>query len=248
MKKLIKLNQKQKLVALYQLINLYGWSDLVVTHLSCRASQNTFYTHEFGWRFDEIDESKLIEVNYDAEVVSNKGARLNRNGAKFHATVYNNRQDVNCIIHTHTPNGVAVSLLNEALLLPDQLSMMFHDNIAFHSFEHLFDKDMNKKLIDDLGNKDILILKNHGLGALGTTIEKAFWNYYYLEKTCDIVVKTKSMGIKPTTVPATTVEETAKQYAKWIEDDCNDIGLANLTFQAALRLLKKHNLPPFTSL
>lgn len=225
-------NLRVQLAYLYRIFDYYGWCDLIVTHLSVRIpSENTILINPFGLTFREITPENLVKIDLDGNVLESKsGLPNNKNGSTVHRAVYRQNPNINCILHTHSHYGVAVSALQEKLMLLDQIGMMFHNKVGYHDFEKLFINDATQQaLIEDLQNNQCLILKNHGLLTVGNSIPEAFWFHYYLEYTCKIQVLTMSTGGKIQHASEAAIEKTAASYDHWRELD------AQLLFEAAKR-------------
>ncbi len=229
-------NLRVQLAYLYRIFDYYSWCDLIVTHLSVRIpSENTLLINPFGLAFKEVTPENLIKLDMDGNILESKTGLLNNhNGSTVHRAVYRHNPNVNCIFHTHSHFGVAVSCLQEKLMLLDQIGMMFHNKVGYHDFEKLFVNDETQQaLIDDLKDNQCLILKNHGLLTVGSSITEAFWYHYYLEYACKIQVLTMSTGGKIQHVSQAAIEKTAASYDNWRDGD------SQLLFEAAKRLVGK---------
>lgn len=192
-----EINLRKQLAYLYRIFDYYGWCDLIVTHLSVRIpDENALLILPFGLSFDEITPQNLVKVDFDGVVLeSSAGFQINKNGTTVHRAVYKNKPDVNCILHTHSTYGVAVSNQETELMLLDQIAMMFYNKIGYHNFETLFINDNHQnKLLEDMEGKQSLILKNHGLITVAKTISEAFWFHYYLETSCKVHILSQSGG------------------------------------------------------
>lgn len=184
-----------ELAAAYRLIALFGWDDHVATHLSARLPDGSFLLNPFGVMFDEITASGLIRVSMDGAVLSPADAAMNIAGYTVHSGVLGGRADVNCAMHLHTHDGVAVSALAEGLLPLNQTALLIHSDIAYHDFEGVVSRgDERERLGRDLGAKNLMILRNHGTLAVGPTIADAFYRIYTLEWCCTTQVRALSMG------------------------------------------------------
>jgi len=176
---------RRELAAAYRLIAHFGWDDHVATHLSARLPDNSFLLVPFGQMFDEVTASSLSRVAMDGTVVSPADAPLNAAGFNIHAGLFEARPDVGSIMHLHTHDGVAVSALKEGLLPLSQTSMLILPDIAYHAFEGVASRvEERESLARDIGEKNLLILQNHGTLAVGETIADAFYRLYTLEWSC----------------------------------------------------------------
>ena len=227
-------NLRVQLAYLYRIFDYYQWCDLIVTHLSVRIpTENTILINPFGLSFKEITPENLVKLDLDGHIlVSNTGLSHNINGATVHRAIYRENPHINCILHTHSHFGVAVSCLQEKLMLLDQIGMMFYNKIGYHDFEQLFVEDEEQKaLVNDAREKQCVILKNHGLLTMANTISETFWFHYYLEYACKIHILTSSAGKKIQHASEAAIKATAKNYDRWRHED------SKLLFAAAKRAL-----------
>lgn len=198
---------KEDFYILHHIMAEYGWTDVVLTHLSVRINEDLFLISPFSLLFEDVKVEDLVVINLRGEIKNSVKYTVNPAGFLIHSTIYESRQDVGCVIHTHTDHGVAISCLREELLLADQMSFMFHQQIGYHDFNGIAtDKSEKESLVKDLGEKKCLILRNHGLLVTGSSIAEAFWNYFYLEKACRI-----HLSLLPRMQEISIVEDKIKQ-------------------------------------
>jgi len=176
------------LAACYRLVDLYGMTDLHLNHISARVPGNEehFLINPFGMMYEEITASSLIKVDLDGKIIENSNADygINLAGYVIHSAIHGARPDVACVLHTHTDAGMAVSSLKCGLLPLTQTAMRW-SKIAYHDFEGVaVDIDERERIVKDLGDCEVLILRNHGLLSVGITIGQAFNNIYRLERAC----------------------------------------------------------------
>jgi ribulose-5-phosphate 4-epimerase/fuculose-1-phosphate aldolase len=180
------------LAACYRLVHHYGMDDLVYNHISARVpgEEGHFLINAYGMTYDEITASSLVKIDFDGKVVEDSGTGYGINLAGFviHSAVHRGRADVACVIHTHTPAGMAVSAM-ECGLLPLTQNAMFFSGVGYHDYEGpAVDLDEQKRLVSDLGSHVAMILRNHGLLAVGATIPEAFITMYWLDRACQAQV------------------------------------------------------------
>jgi ribulose-5-phosphate 4-epimerase/fuculose-1-phosphate aldolase len=177
------------LAACYRLVNLYGMTDLHLNHISARVpgSEEHFLINPFGMMYEEITASSLIKVDLAGNIIANANADygINLAGYVIHSAIHGARHDVGCVLHTHTNAGMAVSVLKCGLLPLTQTAMRW-GKVAYHDFEGVaVDIDERTRLVDDLGDCEVMILRNHGLLSVGQSIGQAFNNIYRLERACE---------------------------------------------------------------
>lgn len=184
------------LAACYRLIALFGWDDVVGTHVSARLpGKEEFLINPYGMSFDEMTASCLVKVDRDGAILTETPYAINEAGFVIHSAVHQARPDVGCVIHTHSPDGRAVSATETGLLALDQASIFLTADLAYHEYEGpAFDFGERERLAANLGDKSTMILRNHGTLAVGPTVSDAFQKIYGLERCCTVQVRALSMG------------------------------------------------------
>lgn len=192
------------LAAAYRLVSRYGWEDLVFTHISARVpgTEDQFLINPYGLFFDEITASSLVKIDQDGNKLQDSPFDVNAAGFIIHSAIHAVRHDAKCVLHTHTPSGVAVATQRAGLLPISQHSLFVLSSLGYHDFEGpALDADEKPRLVADLGENRCLILRNHGLLTVGETVADAFVNMYYLEASCSIQVRAQSGGGELIPVP-----------------------------------------------
>ncbi|HEX5355678.1 MAG TPA: class II aldolase/adducin family protein [Aquabacterium sp.] len=191
------------LAAAYRLVALYGWSDLVFTHISARipGPEHAFLINPYGLMFDEITASSLVKVDQNCNKLSDSPFFVNPAGFTIHSAVHAVRDDAGCVLHTHTRAGVGVSAQKNGVLPISQQSTFVLASLAYHEYEGVaFREEEKPRLQADLGDKNFLMLRNHGLLTVGRTIADAFLSMYIFESTCQIQLAAQSGGAALTEV------------------------------------------------
>lgn len=197
------------LAACYRLVALYGWSDLVFTHISARVPgpEHHFLINPYGLMFDEITASSLIKVDQDCNKVIDSPYPVNPAGFVIHSAVHAAREDVQCVLHTHTRAGIAVSAQKNGVLPISQQSTFVLASLAYHDYEGVaFRDDEKPRLQADMGRANFLMLRNHGLLTVGKTVADAFLSMYTFENTCQIQIAAQSGGGELTQVDPRIVD------------------------------------------
>ena len=202
------------LAACYRLVHHYRMDDLVYNHISARVpgEEGHFLINAYGMTYDEITASCLVKIDFDGNIVQDSGTGygINQAGFVIHSAIHRARHDVACVIHTHTPAGMAVSAM-DCGLLPLTQNSMFFSSVGSHAYEGpAVDLDEQKRLVADLGDRVAMLLKNHGLLAVGTTIPEAFITMYWLERACQAQVN--ALATKCTLPPEKTIQLTNDRY------------------------------------
>jgi ribulose-5-phosphate 4-epimerase/fuculose-1-phosphate aldolase len=191
--------QRVDLAAAYRLVALYGWDDLIFTHISARVPgpEHHFLINPYGTTFDEITASSLVKVDLHGRRMLEGAADINPAGFVIHSAVHEARDDANCALHVHSVNGVAVSAQEEGLLPLSQHSIFVLSSLAYHDYEGVaLEEDEKARLVADLGDKRFLMLRNHGLLTVGRSVAEAFVAMYFFEAACMIQVRAQAGGGK----------------------------------------------------
>ena len=197
------------LAACYRIIAMYGWDDLVFTHVSARVpgGEEHFLINPYGFLFEEITASSLVKVDLDGNKVLDSPHPVNPAGFTIHSAVHAAREDAGCVLHTHTRAGIAVSAQANGLLPISQTSLFPYASLAYHDYEGVaLNDDEKPRLVADLGSNNALILRNHGLLTVGPTIADAFLFMYVLETACQIQIMAQSGGNELVQVPQPVVD------------------------------------------
>jgi ribulose-5-phosphate 4-epimerase/fuculose-1-phosphate aldolase len=185
------------LAACYRLVALYGWDDLIFTHISARVPgpEHHFLINPYGMTFDEITASSLVKIDLDARKVLESPYEINPAGFTIHSAIHAARDDAKCVLHTHSVNGVAVSAQKGGVLPLSQQSTFVLASLGYHDYEGVaLNADEKPRLVRDLGDKSFLMLRNHGILTVGPTIADAFLLMYLFEATCMIQVRAQAGG------------------------------------------------------
>lgn len=185
------------LAAAYRLVAMYGWSDLVFTHISARVPgpEHHFLINPYGLMFDEITASSLVKVDQDCNKIIDSPFPVNPAGFTIHSCIHAAREDVGCVLHTHSRAGVAVSAQKCGVLPISQQSTFVLASLAYHDYEGVALRDDEKpRLVRDMGDKNFLVLRNHGLLTVGKTVADALLSMYTFENTCRIQIDAQAGG------------------------------------------------------
>ncbi len=189
------------LAACYRLVAMYGWSDLIFTHISAKLPESVsgkdhhFLINPYGLMFDEITASSLLKIDLQGNQINESTFYVNHAGFVIHSTIHEARHDAVCVLHTHSRAGVAVSAQKEGLLPISQQSSLLLSSLAYHDYEGLaVHDDERDRLKADLGDSKYMILRNHGLLTVGCSVPDAFLAMYFLETSCQIQISAQAGG------------------------------------------------------
>jgi len=202
-----------QLAACYRIFDYLGWTELIYNHITAKlpGDDEHFLINPYGLHYSEITASNLVKMDIDGNIVEESEYNVNPAGIIIHTAIHSARHDAICIAHTHTNTGMAVACRQEGLRHDNFYSALQQGRIAYHDFEGITVMDDEKpRLINDLGSKNLMILRNHGLLTIGRSIPEAFFNMWGLQRSCDIQVATDSCGGKINPVADSVLQKTEK--------------------------------------
>jgi ribulose-5-phosphate 4-epimerase/fuculose-1-phosphate aldolase len=225
------------LAAAYRLVAHYGWTDMIFTHLSARVPgpEDHFLINPYGLMFDEITASNLVKVDLDGNIVMSSDYDVNPAGFCIHSAIHMARHDAKAVMHLHTDDGAAVSAMDEGLMPLTQTAMVLLPQVAYHDYEGVaLDLDERERLVKDIGDKRILLLRNHGTLAAGESVSSCFMLMYLLERACSMQVR--AMSSNKLRMPSQeAITTSSNQGNRLIESE----GLHKLAWPALLRMLDR---------
>ena len=202
------------LAACYHLADYFQMSDIIWNHITSKTSneKETFLINPFGFRYDEITASNLVEVTPEGKVI-NSDSSINDTGYIIHGAIHRTRKDIVCVMHTHSRAGLAVSCFEDGLQPIIQDAAIFYNRVSYHDWEGMStESEECERLSKSLGKNNVMILRNHGLLTCGTTIAEAFMLMYYLDRACKNQIDTMSTGMKLNVPSDNIMEFAAGQY------------------------------------
>jgi len=231
--------QRVDLAACYRLVALFGWDDLIFTHISARVPgpEHHFLINPYGMLFEEITASSLVKIDPDGNKVMDSPYDINPAGFIIHSAVHAARHDAQCVLHVHSVNGVAVSAQKHGVLPLSQHSIFVLSSLAYHDYEGVaLNDDEMPRLVKDLGDKRFLMLRNHGLLTVGASVAEAFVAMYFFEATCMIQVRAQAGGNELNHLSSKIVDTAQKAW----QEVTHGAG-GNLAWPALLRRLDRVN-------
>ena len=200
------------LAAAYRLVAHYGWDDLIFTHLSARVPgpENHFLLNPYNLMFEEVTASSLVKVGVDGLPVGDTPFVTNPAGFTIHSALHMGCEDAHAVMHLHTPHGMAVSAHEEGLMPLSQHAMLVLGDVAYHDYEGVaVDLDERERILADLGDKSMMIFRNHGTLATGANVGECFIKLYYLERACEAQVMALSgtCSMPPQGAPEVTAQQ-----------------------------------------
>lgn len=197
---------REDLAAAYRLMAHFNMTDLVYTHLSLRLPNagHRYLVNPYGLLFEEITASSLVIVDADGIPQQETSWAINPAGFVIHSAIHANRPDAACVMHTHTVPGMVIAAQDRGILPLNQINIEFYGAVAFHAYEGIAADDNlseRERLVRDLGSRNAIILQNHGLLTVGSTVAQAFYRMYYMEQACKIQIAAQSTGV-PLHIPS----------------------------------------------
>ncbi|MDT8758112.1 class II aldolase/adducin family protein [Sphingomonas psychrotolerans] len=193
---------RQQLAACYRVFDHLGWSEMIYNHITVKLpdQEGAFLINPFGLHFSEVKASNLVKIDIDGNKLDDSPYPVNRAGFVQHALFHRHLPDAHCIMHTHTTAGMAVSSVEGGLRPINFYACNFAGQIAYHDFEGVTVRDEEgERLLANLGDKRVMLLRNHGILVMGRTLPEAFIKHWALQRACEIQLATLSMG-QPLTV------------------------------------------------
>ncbi len=225
-------NARVDLAAVYRLLAHYGWDDVIYNHSSMRVpgEPRMFLMKRHELLYTEVTASNLVKVSMDGDLDEKAG--VNRPGFTLHGGVLSARDDVNCAVHVHTNNGMAIGALKGGLRMVSQQAIRFYQRIGYHAYEGITeDFDERARINKDLGKNRAMILNHHGLLTVGKTARESFVLMKALIDAIDIQLTLESTKGEPVEIPAAICAKTAEQY------EHHDSGRGSADWSAYLRVL-----------
>ena len=228
-----------ELAALYRLVALEGWDDLIFTHISARVPgpEHHFLINPFGVYFEEVTASSLVKVDLEGAIVMESPYGINAAGFVIHSAVHAAREDARFVVHVHTDQGVAVSAQTEGLLPLSQHALVVLPLLAYHDYEGLaLNLDERQRLVRDLGDKSLMILRNHGTLATGGTAGEAWMGLFHLERACKMQVLALTAGREGVLLAPESAREEVRKVV-----DGGLAGMSQLPWPGQLRRLERRS-------
>jgi len=227
------------LAALYRLVALYGWDDLIYTHISARipGPDHHFLINPYGLLFEEITASSLVKIDLDGNVLQETPYFINPAGFTIHSAIHANREDAHYVMHLHSDDGVAVAAQAEGLLPLTQHSLIVLPKLAYHDYEGIaLNLDERERLVADIGDKTLMLLRNHGTLSVGETAADCWVGMYYLERACTMQIGAMSAGRGNVLLAPRASQDEVKSQAS-----SNRGSLGGLAWPACLRKLDRES-------
>jgi ribulose-5-phosphate 4-epimerase/fuculose-1-phosphate aldolase len=234
---------RRELAAVYRLVAHFGMADLIFTHISVRipGPEHHFLINPYGLLFEEVTASSLVKIDLSGHPVEETKYPVNPAGFVIHSAIHAAREDALCVLHTHTKAGCAVAAQRDGLLPVNQISLEFYDSVGYHDYEGVaLNLAEQERLVADLAQHPVMILRNHGLLTVGETPGEAFLRMYYLNRACEIQTTALAGGVA-LVLPDPEVSALAARQLRGTDEssDLQDDRAYDLAWAALLRLASR---------
>ncbi|MBT8114255.1 MAG: class II aldolase/adducin family protein [Arenicella sp.] len=239
------MNQQEKdlrtqLAACYRIFDYLGWDELIYNHITMRlpGDEGHFLINPYGLHYSEVTASNLVKVDIEGNIVEPTDYAVNPAGMLIHSTIHGVREDAHCIGHIHSTAGMTVACQQEGLRIDNFYSVLLYDRVAYHDFHGItVMPGESERLIESLGDKDVLILRSHGLLACGHTIPEMVLNLYLLQRACEIQAAVDMTGKAVVPVAEEIGQQSAELLKMQMSNNTGAIG--EMEFDALTRIIDK---------
>ncbi len=185
-----------ELAACYRIFAMLGWTEMIYNHITVRVREGEFLINPFGLHYSEVTASNLVRINVNGEKLDNANPHpVNPAGFTVHAALHSAISDAHCVMHTHTTSGMAVACSQQGLSQHNFYGAQLHGQVAYHDFEGItIHAQEGPRLVAAIGTKKGVILRSHGLLALGATVPVAFAMLWTLQRACDVQCASAALG------------------------------------------------------
>jgi len=222
-----------QLAAAYRIFDMLDWTQLIFNHITLRVpgSEPRFLINPFGLRYNEITASSLLLIDLAGNALRDTKWPVNRAGFVIHSAIHGAIPEAHCVMHTHTTNGVAVSCLKNGLSSDNFYGAMLHGRVAYHDLEGVtVDIGERERIVRDLGDKHVMILRNHGLLSWGANVAEAYLRLWTLQRACDVQLACAQAGGEVIGLSQPVIERMLAESGPGESKTCEDV------FAAMVRL------------
>ena len=215
-----------ELAACYRVFDMLGWTEMIFNHITLRVPgpEKRFLINPFGLHYREVKASNLVLIDIEGNVLRDSGWPVNRAGFVIHSALHAVKPDVRCVMHTHTTNGVAVASLKKGLSSDNFYGAMLHGRVAYHDLQGVtVDTAERESLVRDLGDKHVMILRNHGLLSWGESVAQAYLRLWTLQRACDVQVAAGQAGGEVNRLSQPVIDRMLAESGPGETKTCDDV-------------------------
>ena len=215
-----------ELAACYRIFDMLGWTEMIFNHITLRVPgpEPRFLINPFGLHYSEVTATSLVLVDLEGNVLRESRWPVNKAGFVIHSAIHGALPDGHCVMHTHTTNGIAVSCLKGGLSSDNFYGAMLHGRVAYHELEGVtVDLGERERIVRDLGDKQVMILRNHGLLSWGSSVAEAYLRLWTLQRACDVQVTAARAGGEINPVPPEALKRMLEESGPGEKRTCEDV-------------------------
>lgn len=215
-----------ELAACYRVFDMLGWTEMIFNHITLRVpgSEPRFLINPFGLHYSEVKASNLVLIDLEGNILRDTGYPVNRAGFVIHSAIHGSMPDAHCVMHTHTTNGVAVSCLKDGLSSDNFYGAMLHGRVAYHDLQGVtVDTGERESIVRDLGDKPVMILRNHGLLAWGESVAEAYLRLWTLQRACDVQLAAAHAGGETLRLSQPVIDRMLAESGPGEKRTCEDV-------------------------
>jgi len=223
-----------ELAACYRVFDMLGWTEMIFNHITLRVPgpEPRFLINPFGLHYSEVKASNLVLIDLEGNILRDTGWPVNRAGFVIHSAIHGALPDAHCVMHTHTTNGVALSCLKGGLSSDNFYGAMLHGRVAYHDLQGVtVDTGERESIVRDLGDRHVMILRNHGLLSWGETVAEAYLRLWTLQRACDVQLTVARSGGEVTQLSQPVIDRMLAESGPGEKRTCEDV------FAALVRLV-----------
>ena len=215
-----------ELAACYRIFDMLGWTEMIFNHITLRVPgpESRFLINPFGLHYREITASSLVLIDLEGNALRETKWPVNRAGFVIHSAIHGAIPQAHCVMHTHTTNGVAVSCLKDGLSSHNFYGAMLHGRVAYHELQGVtVDLAERESLVRDLGDKHVMILRNHGLLSWGRNVAEAYLRLWTLQRACDVQVAAGQAGGEVNALSQPVIDRMLGESGPGETQTCEDV-------------------------
>jgi ribulose-5-phosphate 4-epimerase/fuculose-1-phosphate aldolase len=230
---------RRELAACYRLFDALGWTEAIFNHITLRvpspAGTAHYLINPFGLHYCEVSAANLVKIDVEGNDIDASGRKVNLAGFVIHGAIHQARPDAHCVMHIHTTAGCAVSCKESGLRHDNFYSAMLYGDVGYHEYEGVTTSlDERPRLVKSLGDRNHLILRNHGLLAVGGSVAQCFQRLWTLQRACEIQLAADAGAGPNREIPVPVLEKVPASRLN-MNDSAKSGGVSQLMFDAMLR-------------
>jgi ribulose-5-phosphate 4-epimerase/fuculose-1-phosphate aldolase len=220
----------------YHLVDYFGWTETIFNHISARVpGSDTYLVNPFGLNYDEVTPANLLKVDVNGKKLDDSPYDGNPAGFALHGAIHGAREDVHCVIHTHTTEVSAIAMKRQGFTHDDFYGAQLYGRVGYHTFEGitLFAEE-KPRMLASLGSKHVLVLRNHGIAVGEMDIPRTFFLLWTVQRAAEIQVAAGAIPGDNVALPNAVSQRCSDLTAQLIRES----GFAEKFFNAMVRQMQ----------